>query len=118
MRFSEVQYFTQLATHCEDDTYHYHNVAIIKPYSEPRLDVLNTSSQMVAACTLTGEISVIPISSIHSVIAMIPRTFDSLDGEIEERFCVLRQPGINVSDLGLAYDVFYDDDNDVGDTDE
>jgi hypothetical protein len=49
---------------------------------------------------------------------MIPRTFDSLDGEIEERFCVLRQPGINVSDLGLAYDVFYNDDNDVGDTDE
>ncbi|KAH0835642.1 hypothetical protein J3R83DRAFT_9393 [Lanmaoa asiatica] len=87
-RFGEVQYFTRLAYRCEDGTYAFHDVAIVKLYSDPQ-PVLLDNSQTVAACKLTMELSVIPVTSIHGVVTLIPRSFD-IDGRIEERLCVLR----------------------------
>ncbi|KIJ06806.1 hypothetical protein PAXINDRAFT_36114, partial [Paxillus involutus ATCC 200175] len=113
--FGEIQYFARLPYCVDEETqdYDYHNIAIIKLYSRPDEDLFRLSSQTVAACNLSNELIVTDVKQIKSVVAMIPRRLRLPSGIEEERFCVLSQPGLDVSLLGMPYDIF-DDEDDVG----
>ncbi|KIK81510.1 hypothetical protein PAXRUDRAFT_15206 [Paxillus rubicundulus Ve08.2h10] len=56
---SEVQYFTQVATQLHPEQqgdWTFHNIAIMKLYSEPDTELLKLSSQVLAASTLLNQI--------------------------------------------------------------
>lgn len=107
-----MQYFTRLPYY-EEDNWNFHNVAVIKLYSTPREDLLNLSSQTVAACTLTNELVIVDVISITSVVAMIPRRMVLPYGEEMELFCQLSQPGLKASILAIAYDIFNNEDDGI-----
>ncbi|KIK75582.1 hypothetical protein PAXRUDRAFT_18868 [Paxillus rubicundulus Ve08.2h10] len=113
MHFGEIQYFARLPYCVDEETqdYDYHNIAIIKLYSHPDEDLFHLSSQTVTTCNLSNELIVIDVKQIKSVVAMIPRRLRLPSCIEEERFCVLSQPGLDVSLLGMPYDIFEDEDN-------
>jgi hypothetical protein len=84
----------------------------------PDEHLLGLSSHTVAACTLTEQLVAVDVKNINSVVAMIPRMLRlplaPEEDEGEEYFCVLSQPGLDVSVLGMAYNIFEDDDNGEG----
>lgn len=47
------------------------------------------------------------------MVAMIPKKLTLPDSDIEvEHFCMVERPGLDISDLGIPYSVYTDDDND------
>ncbi|KIK80239.1 hypothetical protein PAXRUDRAFT_15899 [Paxillus rubicundulus Ve08.2h10] len=63
----EVQYFTQLATQLHPEQqgdWTFHNVAIMKLYSEPDTELLKLSSQVLAASTLLNQIIICDVKAI------------------------------------------------------
>ncbi|KIJ07609.1 hypothetical protein PAXINDRAFT_90134 [Paxillus involutus ATCC 200175] len=121
-RFGEIQYFARLPYHVDNpaEDYDFHNIALLKLYSCPDQDLVNMSSQTVAACTLTNTLIVVDVKHINTVVVMIPRRMTLPSGVEEDCFCTLSQPGLDASVLGIAYDIFEDeDDRDAGgDVDE
>ncbi|EGO03135.1 hypothetical protein SERLA73DRAFT_48218 [Serpula lacrymans var. lacrymans S7.3] len=117
LHFGEVQYFTQLAYHQQHPqdagNYDFHNVAVIKMYSPPDNQLLDLSSQTVTACILTDQLVVSNVKDIKNVVAMILRRLRLPSGVEETRFCSMYQPGLDVADLGIPYNI-YEDDNDKG----
>ncbi|KAF8834325.1 hypothetical protein BDN67DRAFT_992689 [Paxillus ammoniavirescens] len=111
--FGEIQYFTRLPYRVDNpaEDYDFHNIALLKLYSCPNQDLVNMSSQTIAACTLTNELIVVDVKRINSIVAMIPRRMTLPSGVEEDRFCMLSQPGLDTSVLGIAYDIFEDDDD-------
>jgi hypothetical protein len=51
---------------------------------------------------------VIDVKQIIGVIAMVPQTTRLPGGEIEDRFFLVERPGLELSDLGVAYSVYQD----------
>ncbi|KAG9312699.1 hypothetical protein JVU11DRAFT_7122 [Chiua virens] len=92
----------------QDRNWDFHNVAILKLYSDPHEELFTLSSQTVTACTLTNQLVAVDVKSIMSVVAMIPRKMrlPDLDGVKVELFCQLSQPGLEASVLAIAYDIF------------
>ncbi|KAI9568685.1 hypothetical protein HD554DRAFT_2204915 [Boletus coccyginus] len=83
-------------------------------YSLPELELLQISSQTLAACALTDELVAIGIKTITTVIAMVPRRLTLENGEEVEQFCALSQPGLDASVLKVTYDIYKDDDDSGG----
>lgn len=118
IRFAEVLYFTRLAIvdsesdmDDNEDAWRYLDVAVIQLYSLPDEALLQLSSQTVASCTRVDEISVVDIKTITGVIAMIPHKPMLPSGVVEDRFFMLQKPGLDISDLGVPYSVYADDDD-------
>ncbi|KIK78528.1 hypothetical protein PAXRUDRAFT_163782, partial [Paxillus rubicundulus Ve08.2h10] len=90
-------------------------VVVLKLYSEPDEKLLELSSQVVPASKLLNDIIVSDVKDIHSVLAMIPKTFTLPESDVEEEyFCMVERPGLDISDLGVPYSVYADnDDNDA-----
>ncbi|KAG6372462.1 hypothetical protein JVT61DRAFT_7561 [Boletus reticuloceps] len=111
IRIGEVQFFAQLAETSPDGRSFFNNIAILKLYSEPDQDILKESFQVVATSTFLNSITILDVKAIYSVVAMVPHQIHLLSGFEEERFCMIEKPGLNVSDLGVAYDLNEDDNN-------
>ncbi|KIJ13585.1 hypothetical protein PAXINDRAFT_80791 [Paxillus involutus ATCC 200175] len=107
IRFGEVLYFTRLPV---EDAWQFLNIAIIQLYSMPDLDLLKISSQTVPSCKLLPDVIVLPIKQITSVIAMIPHQPTLPSGVTEPRFFMVEKPGLDMSNLGVKYEGFEDDD--------
>ncbi|KIK74094.1 hypothetical protein PAXRUDRAFT_90349, partial [Paxillus rubicundulus Ve08.2h10] len=123
----EVQYFTQLAIPHQEGGWNFSNVTILKLYSKPNPELLQLSSQVLAVSKILDEIVICDIKTILSVIAMIPKRllyttgplnlgtgFSTLlpSGEEEDCFCMVEKPGLDISDLGVPYSIYSDNDVD------
>lgn len=64
------------------------------------------SSQVLAASTLLDDILICDVKKIKSVVAMIPRELTLPSGANGEFFCMMEKPGLDISDLGVAYRVY------------
>ncbi|KIK90751.1 hypothetical protein PAXRUDRAFT_151248 [Paxillus rubicundulus Ve08.2h10] len=112
IRVGEVQYFTQLAIPRQEGGWHFSNVAILKLYSKPNAELLQLSSQVLAASKILDEIVICNVKTILSVIAMIPKQLLLPSGEEGDYFCMVEKPGLDISDLGVPYSIYSDDDAD------
>lgn len=118
-----MQYFTQLAIQPtpESDVWSFANVAILRLYTEPDIDLLRRSSQVLAASVLLDDLFVCDVKRIRSVVAMIPRVLTLPSGTEGTFFCMVEKPGVDISDLGVPYSVYSqpgdDDDDDNNDPD-
>ncbi|KAG1829323.1 hypothetical protein EV424DRAFT_1344295 [Suillus variegatus] len=118
-RFGEVQYFTRLAVEVDDanedsdneDNWHFLDIAVIQMYSLPDEALLQLSSQTVASCTHSEQVLAIDVKDIVSVIAMVPHKPTLPSGLTEERFFMIEKPGLDVSDLGVRYSAYHDEDD-------
>ncbi|KIK92373.1 hypothetical protein PAXRUDRAFT_147508, partial [Paxillus rubicundulus Ve08.2h10] len=53
----------------------------------------------------------VDVKHINSIVAMIPRRMTLMSGVEEDHFCTLSQPCLDVSVLGIAYNIFEDEGN-------
>jgi hypothetical protein len=107
VRFAEVQYFTQVAVHGDGvDEWHDTNIAVVSVFSPPDADLIGLSNQTFLSCKYLGDegLQVIDITSIKSVIAMIPHHPTLPSGIVEDRFFVVERPGLDISHFGIAQD--------------
>jgi hypothetical protein len=120
--FAQVLFFTRLSVEGSgdpegespsEDSWQYLNVAMVQLYSLPDIDLLKCSSQTVFSCTLLPNTIVLPIKHIHSVVAMIPHKLSALS-EAESRSFMVEKPGLDVSNLGVKYDGFADENDENG----
>ena len=119
----EVQFFTRLAIHsasdCEGDPeWSFANIAILKHYSEPDVDLLQLSSQVLAASLLLDDICICNVKNIQSVATMISHTLTLPSGVEGNYFCMMEKPGLDISDLGVPYSIYSQPGNDDDDADD
>lgn len=114
LRCGEVQFFAQVALPARGEgEWAFQSIAVLRLYSEPHKKLLELSSQVVIASTLLDDLIVTDVKNIRSVVAMIPKKLTLPETEIEEeRFCMVERPGLDISDLGVPYSVYTDDDDD------
>ncbi|KIK80002.1 hypothetical protein PAXRUDRAFT_16026 [Paxillus rubicundulus Ve08.2h10] len=112
VQVGEVQYFTQLAIPRQEGGWHFSNVAILKLYSKSNAELLQLSSQVLATSKILDEIVICDVKTILSVIAMIPKQLLFPSGEEGDYFCMVEKPGLDISDLGVPYSIYSDDDTD------
>ncbi|KIJ58220.1 hypothetical protein HYDPIDRAFT_178099 [Hydnomerulius pinastri MD-312] len=130
IHFGEVQYFTRLAIDTrnhgddeelneedlqDDERWQFTDVAIIRPYSVPDQDLLALSYQVLVSCKLLDDILIVNAKNIRSVVAMIPHAPQLPSGVTEDRFFMSEKPGLDVSNLGVPYGIYEDEDEDEDD---
>ncbi|KIK78286.1 hypothetical protein PAXRUDRAFT_16952 [Paxillus rubicundulus Ve08.2h10] len=103
----EVQYFTQLSIKTwtlQEDQWEFCTVVVLKLYSEPDEKLRKLSSQVVPASKL--------LKDIRSIVTTIPKMFTLLESDVEEEyFCMVERLGLDISDLGVPYSVYADNNN-------
>ncbi|KAG2099859.1 uncharacterized protein F5147DRAFT_754682 [Suillus discolor] len=107
VRFAEVQYFTQVAIATENiGEWRDANIAVISVFSAPDADLVQLSNQTVLSCKYLGDegLCVVDVTSIKSVVAMIPHRPTLPSGVIEDRFFVLERPGLDIYQFGVEQD--------------
>ena len=79
----------------------YRVLALISVYSPPHAGLFEASNGTILSCTYHGgaRLKVIDISSIVSVVAMIPHD-PFADGNTQERYFVAEKPGLEATVLG------------------
>ena len=116
----EVQYFTCLAISNPEEEWSFSNVAILKLYLEPDIELLHLSSQVLAVFRLLNNIFVCDVKNICSVIAIILHTLTLPSGIEGNFFEMVEKPGLDISDLGVLYSIYSqpeDDEDDQGSDD-
>jgi hypothetical protein len=91
-------------------------LALVSVYSPPHAGLFEASNGTVLSCIYRGEadLKVIDISSIVSVVAMIPHD-PFADGDTQERYFVAEKPGLEVTVLGGIEDDQEEEDNELED---
>ena len=76
-------------------------LAMAELFSEPDAEVLSESSGTVYLCDQRECLALLPITSIHSVIAMFPNTQVDLSGNISVtgRFSLMQHPYVEVAEF-------------------
>ena len=86
----------------------------VRLYSKPDNKLLELSLKVLTASELLNDIIITDAKHICSMVAMIPKKLTLPDLDIEvEHFCMVERPGLDISDLGIPYSVYTDDDNDT-----
>jgi hypothetical protein len=78
-------------------------LALVSVYSPPNAGLFEASNGTVLSCIYLGaaNLKVIDISSIVSVVAMIPHDpFPAGNGDKQERYFVAEKPGLDATVLG------------------
>ena len=102
----------------DEEVWRFEDVALICLYSLPDEALLKDSSHMFVSSKLSGEFVVVCIKSIKSVIGMIPHCLKHPSGTTEDRFFLLEKPGLDVSQLGISYNVYQDEDDQDADIEQ
>ena len=91
----EVQFFFR-----SDHTGAEHAYALVSVWSDPDMDLLRDSSEMVYSCTYRSNacLHVIDVKMITSVVAMIPMM--PCDGDCSSHFFLPKKPGLEIQRLG------------------
>lgn len=112
-QIAEVRYFMQLIVRAADnfpvhnkdldapEQFQFDDVALITLYSDHHPYLLEQSYGVLASCTKLGEASlqVIDISTIQSVVAMIPH-HPRVHGVAEERYFLVEKMGMEITRFG------------------
>ena len=79
----------------------YKVLALISVYSPPHAGLFEASNGTVLSCTYHGDarLKVIDISSIVSVVSMIPHN-PFANGDTQEQYFVAEKPGLEATVLG------------------
>jgi hypothetical protein len=79
----------------------YKVLALLSVYSPPDPGLFEASNGTVLSCTYHGDacLKVIDVSSIVSVVAMIPHN-PFADGDTQEQYFVAEKPGLEATVLG------------------
>ncbi|KAG2125708.1 uncharacterized protein EDB93DRAFT_1258036 [Suillus bovinus] len=107
VRFTEVQYFTQVAIATENiGEWLDANIAVISVFSAPDADLVQLSNQTVLPCKYLGDegLCVVDVTSIKSVVTMIPHCPTLPSGVIEDHIFVLECPGLDIYQFGVEQD--------------
>ena len=80
----------------------YKALALVSVYSPPHAGLFEVSNGTVLSCTYHGadHIKVIDVSSIVSVVAMVPHDPFPNVGDRHERYFVAEKPGLEATVLG------------------
>ena len=112
---AQVQYFARLVERNEagldvaplaiNEQYRFVDVALVMLYSRPHPYLLEESYRTLVSCTKLGEESLcaIDLTSIHSVIGMVPHHVNLPEG-LEERFFLVQKMGIELAHVGADPD--------------
>ncbi|KIK77486.1 hypothetical protein PAXRUDRAFT_166690, partial [Paxillus rubicundulus Ve08.2h10] len=84
-------------------------------FSKPNVELLQLSSQVLVRSKILDKIVICNIKTILSVVAMIPKKLLLTSGEEEDCFCMVEKPGLDISDLGVPYSIYSDNDADDDD---
>ncbi|KAG1744035.1 uncharacterized protein EDB91DRAFT_1236594 [Suillus paluster] len=101
--FAEALFFFEIRTH--PDAQVLEPLTLISIYSHPDRALLQELSDTFYTCKNRGEagLRVVRVSSIQSVVAMIPHTLAG-----EERFYMFKKPGMDLANLG---EILWDEDD-------
>ncbi|KIK16631.1 hypothetical protein PISMIDRAFT_15704 [Pisolithus microcarpus 441] len=113
-RFGEVQYFTRLAmdvTEGADEVWRFEDIALIRLYSLPDESLLKMSSHTLVSSKLADEFAVVHVKLIKSVVGMIPHRVRLPSGITEDRFFLMEKPGLDISQIGIPYSVYQEEDD-------
>ena len=90
-------------------------LAMVELFSEPDEDIFTESSGTVYLCSPRESITLLPITSIHAVVAMFPDTQVDLEGNISDtgKFSLMRHPYIEVAEF--ICDQTFDDEEEADD---
>ena len=112
---AQVRYFARLVERNEADLgvaplaineqYRFVDVALVTLYSRPHPYLLEESYGTLVSCTKLGEESlcVINLTSIRSVVGMVPHHVNLPEG-LEERFFLVQKMGIELAHVGANPD--------------
>lgn len=82
-------------------------LAMVSLYSSPHIGLLKQSHYTVLSCTNLGNMAVVDVKSIASVVAMVPhRPFPE---DAIERVFIVEKPGLDVAWLGGNAEEVLDD---------
>lgn len=112
-RLGEVQYFARLAmdtTEQDADEARFEDVALVRLYTIPDERLLQVSSHTLIVSKLSDQFVVVHVKSIRSVVGMIPYRLKHPSGTTEECFFLMEKPGVDISQLGISYSVYQDED--------
>jgi hypothetical protein len=75
--------------------------ALVSEFNRPHPELLERSFQTVFTCRHHGNKSLrlIKVSTIQSVVAMVPHQFPGIDGTL---FCLIEHPGLDLLTMGGA----------------
>jgi len=97
----------------DEEAWQFEDVAVICTYSllDNSLLNLSLSSHMLMSSTFSDELVVVRIKSIKSVVGIIPHRLKRPSSIIEDRFFVMEKPGLDISQVGIPYSVYQDEDD-------
>ena len=95
-----------------DEGWQFEDVALIRLYSLPDDSLLKTSSHTLASSKFSAEFVVVHVKSIKSVVGMIPHHLTCPSGAVEGRFFLMEKPGLDISQLGITYSVYQEEEQD------
>ena len=88
------------------------NIAIVKLYAEPDVNLLHLLLQVLVASILLNDIFVCDMKKIYSVVAMISHTLMLPSGIKGTFFYMMEKPWVNILDLGVSYSIYSQPGND------
>ena len=95
----------------DEEAWRFEDVAVIRTYLLPDDSLLKSSSHTLISSTFSDELVVVRIKSIKSVVRIIPHRLKHPSGIIEDRFFVMEKPGLDISQVGIQYSVYQDEDD-------
>ena len=76
----------------------------------------NTLQGTLVSSTFLDEFVVAQIKSIKSVVGMIRHRLTRLSGAVEDCFFLMEKPGLDISQLGIPYSVYQEEEEQHGET--
>jgi len=99
-----------------DEGWRFEDVALVCIYSLPDDPLLKISSHTLASSNFSAEFVVVRVKSIKSVVGMIPHRLTRPSGAVEDRFFLMEKPGLDISQLGIPYSVYQEEEEQDLDT--
>ena len=69
----------------------------------------NTLQGTLVSSTFLDEFVVAQIKSIKSIVGMIQHHLTRPSGAVEDRFFLMEKPGLDISQLGIPYSVYQEE---------
>ena len=99
-----------------DEACYFEDVALVRLYSLPDQSLSKLSSHTLVSSTFLDEFVVTQIKSIKSIVGMIQHHLTRPSGAVEDRFFLMEKPGLDISQLGIPYSVYQEEEEQDGET--
>ena len=99
-----------------DEACYFEDVTLVRLYSLPDQSLSKLSSHTLVSSTFLDEFIVAQIKSIKSVVGMIRHRLTRPSGAVEDRFFLMEKPGLDISQLGIPYSIYQEEEEQDGET--